>query len=122
MAIAVTLRVKTTNGKFQDDFNPGSQSIAQNAIGSDAGVISVSTGGTTISLSKLGTFGLFMATNTDASNFVSLGPSTSTGSAPHLYQKFKPTESQLVRLVPGITVRGVADTAAVKLQFTALED
>jgi hypothetical protein len=120
--IGITLRVRTTKDNFKADYNPGSQSIDQNAVGSDGGVVTVSTGGTTLSMSKLDTLGVFSATNTDASNFVTIGPSTSTGSAPHLYQKFKPGESHVLRLHPGVIVRGIADTAAVKLQFEVLED
>jgi hypothetical protein len=120
--IGVTLRVKTVKDSFQSDFNPGSQAIDQNAIGSDGGVVSVSTGGTTLVMDKVTTLGVFTVTNTDASNFITIGPSTSTGSAPHPFQKVKPGESHMLRLVPGIITRAVADTAAAKLQFAVLED
>ena len=120
--IGVTLRVKTVNGSFQADFNPGSQAIDQNAIGSDGGVVSVSTGGTTRVMDKVTTFGFFTVTNTDASNYVEIGPSTAALSAPHPFERVKPGESHALRLVPGIITRAVANVAAVKLQFTVLED
>jgi hypothetical protein len=120
--ISVTLRSKTVNGEYTNDFNPGSQTIVQNAVGSQAGVLTVSTGGTIIPQDQLTTAGWFEITNTDSNNYITIGPSTSTGSAPFPLLKVKAGESHVTRLSTGIIVKAVADTAQVLLQFNILED
>ncbi len=120
--IAITLRAKTTNGEYFDDFNPGSQTIVQTAVGAQAGVLTVSTGTTTIPQTQLSTAGMIMLTNTDSNNFVTIGTSTSTGTAPRILLKIKAGESHITRLSSGLIVRAIADTAQVKLQYTILED
>lgn len=119
---AITLRVKTENGSYQNDFVPGSQTIIQTGIGSDAGVLNVTTGIETIKTDKLSVLGLMVVTNTDATQAINIGPSTTTGSAPHHFLKLKGTESYPLRLSTGITFRAHTTAGTAKLQYTVFED
>lgn len=80
------------------------------------GVVTVATGGTTLTLTEIATEGWAWLQNIDPFNFVTYGGATDQPF------KMKPGEPALVRINPGETIKLVADTAACEVQILILED
>jgi len=118
--------MSSVNGVDKEQFKPGSVAVVQTAKGQWSNTISVTTGtgasATTIPITGLSTYGLAYFHNLDGDNFISIGPSTTTGTAPYLAVRLKAGETGAMRLEPGVILRASADTAAAKLKVKVLED
>lgn len=64
--------------------------------------------------------GLMSVENVDPTNFFDVGPDSGGAIVP--FVRLKPGESYVFRLVPGITIRGIADTAACRALVKIYED
>lgn len=80
----------------------------------------IATSATTITTGSISTLGIMVVENLDASNFVKIA--VDDGGTPKYWGKVKAGESFAFRLLPGTTVKMIADTAAVKVQITIYED
>jgi hypothetical protein len=118
--IQLTIGLRVANGSFLDVWNPPPQQITQTDPGSVGGTFTVNTTPTTISLTGLTTFGLMRITNLDPTHYVVFG-ADSNGTLAAL-GKLKPTESFLLRLAPGITLKAQADTGPCKVDVRVFED
>lgn len=80
----------------------------------------IATSATTITTGSISTLGVGFIENLDPANFVKVG--LDVGGTPAYFQKIKAGERYPMRFVPGITIKAIADTAAVKVQVTIYED
>lgn len=106
---------------FQDGATAQLQ-LDQNGVGEDAGVMSVPTtgGGTVLTVTNVTTLGWIVLTNLDLTNFVTYGPTS--GGAIVALGKLKPSETAILRLKPGVTLRLLADTAAAQVAYKLFQD
>lgn len=122
MAGTITLNVslQISNGNYRRTVAPGSKSITQDAIGEHATIISVGSGAEEdFATGDISTLGYVYFENLDSTNYVEFGPKSGT-MVPLI--RLEAGDSAVMRLKPGITLRGQANTAAVKLLMVLLED
>ncbi len=117
--IVVSYFVNVNNGKFKLTEQPDVQQITQNAIGQQAGVLTVATTATNLAFT-VATAGVATFTNTDDTHFVQVGDNTSSTFRPVL--KLKAGESFVMRLDNSCVLALKADTAAVKVKYNILND
>ena len=130
MAGTIQHRVEMSllNGSNVEKFQPGSKTIVQNGIGGSAVIINVSTSTgansfTTLPITGVGTVGVAYFQNLDLTNSVEVGPSTTTGTDPYLFNKYKAGEPFSVRLSTNLAaMRAVATGGPVELKVWILED
>ncbi|RPI76136.1 MAG: hypothetical protein EHM42_10765 [Planctomycetaceae bacterium] len=120
MADEIKVRVKTTlaNGYLADLFDPGEVSITQTTGLKHCPVVDIGTSEEDISFGDISAanIGYCAMRNLDTTNYVDIGPKS--GGAMVGMLRLKPGEPQSMRLVPGVTLRAVANTAACKVQFS----
>lgn len=80
----------------------------------------IATSATTITTGSISTLGIMVVENLDAANFIKIA--VDDGGTPKYWGKVKAGERFPIRLLPGTTVKMIADTAAVKVQVTIYED
>jgi hypothetical protein len=116
----VSLNVSLTNGGLKDSIQE-SANFSQTAIGKYGGVVSIGTSEEDLPVGDVGTNGWVFLKNLDSTNFVKWGPK-SAGAMVEL-GRLKPNEpGQWFRLAPGVTLRAIADTAAVKVDYRLYEN
>jgi hypothetical protein len=94
--------------------------ITQAAQGAHSPVVSVETVEEDLPIGDITTLGWLYLRNLDTTNYVTYGPKS--GGAMVAFGRIKPGEPALMRLEPGITLRWVANTAAVKIQVKLFQD
>jgi hypothetical protein len=116
--ITVSASIRVRNGNLRADINPGSLQIDQAvARGPAPGSVNVGTSEEVISFAELATLGLILIQNLDGTNFVDFGPESSGAMVAAV--RILAGEVALFRLVPGVTYRAKADTAACNVVFSA---
>lgn len=120
--LKVTVQTVLANGFFKDQFNPGQVAITQNAIGGHRPIVVVGTSEEDVAVGDVGTLGYCVLRSLEPAggNYVQWGPK-SAGSMVAV-GRLKPGEVAVLRLEPGITLRWVANTAAVKVDVRLYED
>lgn len=111
--INFTYRLSINNGSFTYGGPDRVFNITQtNKGGCKPGKVAIATSATNISLSGLTAAGLTEITNLSTANYVDIDCTI----------RLKPGESYVVRIKPGTTPAGTANTAAVDVQFNCMED
>lgn len=118
--IQVTVGMKIANGKFKLTLPAETVSITQAAIGTWEAVVSVGTSEEDMAPVDITTLGVLWLKNLDATNYVQYGPKSAGVMV--AIGRIKPGEIHTLRLEPGITIRWIANTAAVKVQAKLLEN
>lgn len=118
MANEVSLSVSLTvaKGAYAYKRALSDQFDMTNGRGGNPGVVTVTTGGVTISFGSLTAPKWVMLLNLDADNFVDVGPDSSGLVG---FVRLEPGEFAVFPLKPGITVKAIADTASVDLLVEA---
>ena len=118
--IQTTLNVAVVNGNFRQTFAPGTIQITQAAQGAYSPIVSVGTSEEDLTTGDIGTLGILCLRNLDATNYVQWGPKSAGTMV--VAGRVKPGEVAYLRLEPGVTLRWIANTAAVKMQVMLLEN
>lgn len=116
--ITLNLSLAVTNGKMKQRFEPGAISVTQSAAEAYAPVVSVGTSEEDLPVGDVATVGFLCVQNLDATNYVTYGPKS--GGSMVAFGRIKPGEVAILRLEPGVTLRWVANTGAVKVQTLLL--
>lgn len=118
--IKLTTGITHTNGNQSVPVASKTKEITQTGqvVFVDTPTIAISA--TTIATGSISTLGVAVFENLDPSNFVKIG--LDVGGTPAYFGKIKAGERYPIRLVPGITIKAIADTAAVKVLVTIYED
>lgn len=122
MAGVLTLNLSgnLVNGGDRDAWSHGSLSIVQAAIGGYRPIISVGTSEEDMLVGDVGTLGYLFLKNLDETNYITYGPKSA--GAMVAFGRIKPGEEACIRLEPGVTLRWIANTAAVKVKVWLLEN
>lgn len=124
MANEITTQVglSLANGSLNDRVVLESDQVTQTIQWVLRDVLSIPTtaGGTVIATTGLTTPGYCYVKNLDATNYVELGPTSGGAIIP--FGKLKAGEQCLVRLAAGISLRALANTAAVKILIVIYDD
>ena len=119
--LSLKLYATLTNGGYSEIFGSNSNlSVVQDAIGGYAPVVSVGLSEEDLSAGDVSVLGWLFLKNLDATNFITYGPKSA--GAMVAMGRLEPGEVAALRLEPGITIRWIADTAAVKVKVLLLED
>lgn len=118
--LRASITTQLTNGSLVDPSLTSSSSITQTTALFDACVCSVTTSEGDIAFPSVSTLGWMRIRNLDGTNFVKYGPK-SAGSMV-VFGKLKAGEEAWLRLMTGITLRMVADTATCKVQIRIYND
>lgn len=117
--LTVNIQASLVNGNLREDFNFGPLRFDQSTLGSYSSTVNVGTSEEVIATGDIGTFGYAFFRNTDAANYVDVGPES--GGAMVGFLRIKAGQVAGMPLKPGITIRAQANTAAVKLKMLLLE-
>lgn len=118
--LTITAAASLVNGNYRERFDLGnSLQVDQSAQGAMSGIVNIGTSEEDLDLSELSTPGYAFLRNLDATNFVTIGPKS--GGVMVSMIKLLPGEIAIFRLAGSVTLRAVADTAAVELQRMILE-
>jgi len=117
--ITINIRGQVVNGFMKRVFAPGSLKFTQASVGSQWFTWNVGTSEEDLTLVDITTEGWCFMRNVDATNYVTYGPKDTTMKA---FGRIEAGEVAAMRLEPGITIRAIADTAAVDLDILILED
>lgn len=97
------------------------QSITQgNPGGGNPGKVALTTSESVISFSGLTALGWCIITNTGTTNNARFGPESGGALVPCI--EIRPGETQIVRLIAGVTYRAVAITAATTIDIRCFEN
>lgn len=119
--ITASATLTIVNGSYRRTIAPGSLSVVQDAIGEHAPIISVGSGAEEdFSIGDISTLGYAFFHNLDTANYVTFGPKSGGVMVPMV--RLEAGDYCFMRLEPGITLRGQANTAAVKLQMVLMEN
>lgn len=124
MAGTINLNIsgQVTNGNYSNQFNVA-QSISQTGQGAYSGIVTVGTATENLKFGDVSTEGIVWGRNLDATNFVTIGPTTSTGSTSfHPMIDVDAGEPFAFRVNPAAKWKWKADTGAVKMQIHMSED
>lgn len=121
-AIKVVASLECNNDNFKLPKEGGTtQLIDQQVIGGGGpGTVEIGVAEEDIDFGDIATLGIVRITNMDPANFVKWGPKS--GTAAVFVGRILFGESFVWRLEPGVTLRMIADTAAVKCKITCLEN
>jgi hypothetical protein len=117
--ITIGYTFSVNNGGYSSQKSE-SLSVGQTTSGAEKSIISIGTSEGDLSFPNIATLGFCRMKNLDATNFITIGPKSAGAMVG--YQKIKAGEAAVLRLLPGITLRAKADTAAVKLEIEVLND
>lgn len=118
--ITSTMRITVANGEFSETIDDGTHQYDQAAVGAGGQVFSIGTSEEALTFTDVSTLGLCYMKNLDTANYVTYGPTS--GGAMVAFGRIKAGERAWLRLEPGITFRGQANTAAVKLFIRVYEN
>src|SRR5262245_53922502 len=111
--LKINFGVTYANGALADAVAPYTASVNQTTQQFHGTVVSVGTSEEDLTTGDIGTLGYIYVKNLDATNYVQWGPKS--GGSMVAFGRLKAGESAILRLEPGITLRWVANTAAVKV-------
>lgn len=111
--IKITLGVAYANGALSDTVAATTLNVNQTTLQFHGTVVSVGTTEEDLTTGDIATLGFIYLKNLDAANFVQWGPDSGGSMVP--IGRLKAGESAILRLEPGVTLRWIADTAAVKV-------
>lgn len=121
-SIALLMGIQHTRTSPQSPVNYPTRTItitqSGNVVWSDT--VTINTSATTITPGSVATLGVMIVENLDAANFIKVA--VDDGGTPKYWGKVKAGEAYPIRLLPGTTVKMIADTAAVKVQIQIYED
>lgn len=117
--ITLTISATITNGDFKDSFLPGAEQITQTTLGGHSTVWTVGTSEEDLVIGDVGTLGLFMIRNLDATNYVQIGKKVAGAMEASI--RLRPGIPQVFQSEPGITWTAKANTAACKVQVKVWE-
>ena len=112
--ISVTTTVTLANGTLVASFAPAAFTIDQTDAKVSNQVLDIGTTEENVSFGDITTGGQLCIQNHDATNFVEVYPSDSTGDA---FAKLLAGEVAIIPLQSGVTVTAKADTATCEVQF-----
>jgi len=118
-----SLSYTPTHGQpvYVNQFTEGGSGVTQSSTElKKIDTLAIPTSDTVIDLSALSTLGKIMVQNLDTVNYVEFGPTSAGAIVPMV--KLKPGEFAWMRLSPGITLRGRANTSAVDIDIFAFND
>lgn len=116
--LKVSLGTTYANGGLKDNVPAETINVTQTNQEFHGSVVSVGfSAEEDLALGDITTNGWIYLKNLDATNYVKYGPK-SAGSMVE-FGRLKPGEAHILRLAPGITLRWIADTAAVKVLVKA---
>lgn len=118
--ITVTQKLVVENGEFSENISEVGQRFTQAAIGGHGPVLSIGTSEEDFPVGDVTVLGWLYLKNLDSTNYVTYGPKS--GGAMVAFGRLEAGESALLRLEPGITIRGLANTAACKVKMLLLQD
>lgn len=112
--LQLTLGVTFANAALKDNVASSTLNVTQTTLGFHAPVVSVGSGAEEdLSVGDIGTLGWIYLKNLDTANYVQWGPKS--GGSMVAVGRLKFGEFAIFRLEPGITLRWIANTAAVKV-------
>ena len=117
--ITINLTVNVSNGEYKYQFSKNSL-VTQAVVGAASGIASIGTSEENLSLGDVATNGFLLLQNLDSTNYVDYG--LDDASVMKSMGRLMPTEIALLRLKPGINVRMLANTAAVKVNYCLLNN
>lgn len=115
----ITAKIQDINGNLIIKHLPDPFFVTQTTAGAVQGCISIPTSDTVITLTGIATSGWAFFCNTDATNYIELGPTSGGAIVP--FARLYPGEKCVIRLTPAIVLRAIAHTGAVRLQYTIFE-
>lgn len=115
--LKVRVRVSLLNGYLAELFDPGEVSITQTTANDHCPVVDIGTSEEDISFADISAanIGYCVMRNLDTTNYVDIGAKSAGAMVAML--RLKPGEPQVMRLVPSVTLRAIANTAACKVKF-----
>lgn len=116
--ITLTMKMLVSKGSLVHKEEPGIQSVTMTGSNGSGGIQNIGTSAELLSMGDTGTAGWSFFRNTDTTNFVELGTSTTTFVA---FAKLKAGEACMFRLGTNAPAAR-ANTAAVNLQYFVLTD
>jgi len=111
--ITLTISATITNGDFKDSFLPGAETISQTTLGGHSTVWTVGTSEEDLTVGDVGTLGMMMIRNLDATNYVQIGKKVA--GAMEASMRLRPGIPMVIQSEPGITWTAKANTAACKV-------
>lgn len=115
----ITSKIVLANGNLNDRWDNGSVSLTQTTKGLHAAVESVGTSEEDISYGVLGTPGLIVIRNLDATNYITYGPKS--GGSMVLMGKLAAGQTAMFYLGASVTLRWIANTAACLVAYKVYE-
>jgi hypothetical protein len=117
----VSLNVSLTNGGLKDSIQE-SANFSQTAIGKYGGVVSIGTSEEDLPVGDVGTNGWVYLKNLDSTNYVKYGSEKCRGDGRAGPAQAERAGHVWFRVAPGVTIRAIADTAAVKVDYRLYEN
>lgn len=117
--LQITLSSTFTNGSLKDTIASATLNVTQTTQGFHGPCVSVGTSEEDFDDGDVATLGWIYMKNVDSSNYVQWGPKSA--GAMVAMGRLKAGEWAIFRMEPGITLRWVANTAAVKVQVKLYE-
>lgn len=117
--LQITLSSKFTNGSLKDTIESSTLNVTQATQGFHGPMVSVGTSEEDFDDGDVATLGWIYLKNLDSANYVQWGPKSA--GAMVAIGRLKAGEWAFFRLEPGVTLRWVANTAAVKVQVKLYE-
>lgn len=111
--------VTHVNGTLSVPIANKTKTISQITQGVFTDTQSIATSNTAITIGSIATLGLVVIENIDSANFVEIG--SYVGGTLYPFVRLLFGERYVFRVKPGLTLYGIADTAAVKIQKTIYE-
>ena len=117
MANELTLNLKAsfTSGNLSSDFPTQAGQLDVAAVEQNSSVFSLTTAETDLTFVGITTPGWLIIKNLDATNYITWGPKSA--GAMILCGKIMATEFAIFRLGAAVTIRMLANTATVKVQY-----
>lgn len=116
--ITLTMRMLVSKGNLVHKEEPGIQSITLNGANGTGGIQNIGTSAELITMGDTGTAGWAFMRNTDTTNYVDLGTSTTSFVA---FARLKAGEACMFRLGTNAPAAR-ANVAAINLQYFILSD
>lgn len=119
--IAVQVNNPSSGGGFVDQKSYSAQ-LTQNTLGvfDEIPTVPTTAGGTAYTFTNLATPGWAFLQNLDSTNYVDFGVQVAATFYPFL--RLNPSECALLRLSPGVSLYGLANTASVKALIKVWND
>jgi hypothetical protein len=118
--LTVSATLALTNGKLKERAETGALQVTQSVALSFSPTVIVGTSEEDLAIGDIATLGWVLLQNLDSANYVQWGPKSA--GAMVAIGRLKAGEFALLRLEPGITLRWVANTAAVNVKITLINN